>query len=119
MTPISQQQISLVSSGGSVYYGFPNHDASAENTYVCQQHNFVDNPSNTLPSLQSAPQPQAVTLDALVQALSFSKKDPLPDWKLAQYDGNPLQWHELLGQFCSILDAASLSDDVKLTYLKP
>ena len=31
-TPISQQQFPHVSSGGTVYYGFPNHDASAENT---------------------------------------------------------------------------------------
>ena len=57
-------------------------------------------------------------LNDLVQALSVSKKDPLPEWKLAQYDGNPLQWHEWFGHFCSTVDAASLSDDVKLTYLK-
>ena len=59
-----------------------------------------------------------MTLNDLVQALSVSKKDPLPEWKLAQYDGNPLQWHELFAQFCSTVDEASLSDDVKLTYLK-
>ena len=87
----------------TVYYGFSIHDASAENTYIYQQ---------------PAPQPEAVTLNDLVQALSVSKKDPLPEWKLAQYDGNPLQWHEWFGQFCSTVDAASLSDDVKLTYLK-
>ena len=112
VTPISQQKFPHVSSGGTVYYGFPNHDASAENTP------FAADPSNTLPSLQPAPQPQAVKLNDIVQALSVSKKDPLPEWKLAQYDGNPLQWHEWFGQFCSTVDAASLSDDVKLTYLK-
>ena len=37
---------------------------------------------------------------------------------MAQYDGNPLQWHEWFGQFCSTVDAASLNDDVKLTYLE-
>ena len=118
VTPISQQQFPHVSSGGTVYYGFPNHDASAENTYIYQQQPFAADPSNTLPSLQPVPQPQALTLNDLVQALSVSKKDPLPEWKLAQYDGNPLQWHEWFGQFCSTVDAASLSDDVKLTYLK-
>ena len=101
VTPISQQQFQHVSRGGTVYYGFPNHDASAENTYIYQQQPFAADPSNTLPSLQPAPQPQAVTLNDLVQALSVSKKDPFPEWKLAQYDGNPLQWHEWLGQFCS------------------
>ena len=118
VTPISQQQFPHISSGGTVYYGFPNHDASAENTYIYQQQPFAAEPSITLPSLQRAPQPQAVTLNDLVQALSVSKKDPLPEWKLAQYDGNPLQWHEWFGQFCSTVEAASLSDDVKLTYLK-
>ena len=118
VTPISQQQFPHVSSGGTVYYGFPNHDASAENTYIYQQQPFAADPSNTLPSLQPAPQSQAVTLNDLVRALSVSKKDPLPEWKLAQYDGNPLQWREWFGQFCSTVDAASLSDDVKLTYLK-
>ena len=116
--PISQQQFPHVSSGGTVYYGFPNNNASAENTYKYQQQPFAADPSNTLPSLQPAPQPQAVTLNDLVQALSVSKKDPLPEWKLAQYDGNPLQWHEWFGQFCSTVGAASRSDDVKLTYLK-
>ena len=118
VTPISQQQFPHISSGGTVYYGFPNHDASAENTYIYQQQPFAAEPSITLPSLQRAPQSQAVTLNDLVQALSVSKKDPLPEWKLAQYDGNPLQWHEWFGQFCSTVEAASLSDDVKLTYLK-
>ena len=118
VTPISQQQFPHVSSGSTVYYGFPNHDASAENTYTYQQQPFAADPSNTLPSLQPAPQPQAVTLNDLVQALSVAKKDPLPEWKLAEHDGNPLQWHEWFGQFCSTVDAASLSDDVKLTYLK-
>ena len=94
VTPISQQKFSHVSSGGTVYYGFPNHDASAENIYVYQQQPFAAYPSNTLPSLQLAPEPQAVTLNDLFQALSVAKKDPLPEWKLAQYDGNPLQWHE-------------------------
>ena len=37
---------------------------------------------------------------------------------MAQYDGNPLQWHEWFGQFCSTVDAASISDFVKLTYFK-
>ena len=31
---------------------------------------------------------------------------------------NPLQWHEWFGQFKSALDSQSLTDDVKLTYLK-
>ena len=80
VTPISQQQFPHISSVGTVNYGFPNHDASAENSYIYQQQPFAADPSNTLPPLQPALQPQAVTLKDLVQALSYSKKDPLPEW---------------------------------------
>ena len=54
----------------------------------------------------------------LAQFLSAAKKDHLPEWKLAQYNGDPLQWHEWIGQFRSAIDSAPLSNDVKLTYLK-
>ena len=47
-----------------------------------------------------------------------SRKDHLPEWKLTQFDGNPLNWHEWFRQFNSTVDSAILSDDEKLTYLK-
>ena len=37
---------------------------------------------------------------------------------MSQYNGDALQWQELFGQFKSAIDAQSLTDDVKLTYLK-
>ena len=54
----------------------------------------------------------------LADAITSKKNDPLPEWKLSQYNGDPLQWHEWIGQFKSAIDAQSLTDDVKLTYLK-
>ena len=54
----------------------------------------------------------------LADAITSKKNDPLPEWKLAQYNGDPLQWHEWYGQFKSAIDSQSLTDDVKLTYLK-
>ena len=54
----------------------------------------------------------------LVDAITCKKNDPLPEWKLSQYNGDPLQWHEWYGQFKSAIDTQSLTDDVKLTYLK-
>ena len=53
----------------------------------------------------------------LADAITSKKNDPLP-WKPAQYNDDPLQWHELYGQFKSAIDSQSLTDDVKLTYLK-
>ena len=67
----------------------------------------------------SAPSSDSVDLiKQLAEAITCKKNDPLPEWKLSQYNGDPLQWHEWFGQFKSAIDAQSLSDDVKLTYFK-
>ena len=47
-----------------------------------------------------------------------SKNDHFPEWKLARYSGDPLQWHEWFGQHKNARDSAPLTDHVKLTYLK-
>ena len=47
-----------------------------------------------------------------------SRRDNLPEWKLAQFHGNPLNWYEWFGRFKSTVDSAVLTDDTKLTYLK-
>ena len=70
--------------------------------------------ANTVPPTSSA----CFTLPEFAQLLASTKKDHLPEWKLSQYNGDPVQWHEWFGQFKSAIDSASLSDDVKLTYLK-
>ena len=68
--------------------------------------------------------PSAPSLDSadlikqLADAITCKKNNPLPEWKLSQYKGDPLQWHERFGQFKSAIDTQSLTDDVKLTYLK-
>ena len=41
----------------------------------------------------------------LADAITSKKNDPVPEWKLAQYNGNPLQWHEWYGQFKSAIDS--------------
>ena len=60
----------------------------------------------------------ASLIKALTDALNSKRNDPLPEWKLSQYNGDPLQWHEWYGQFKCAIDSQSLTDDVKLTYLK-
>ena len=54
----------------------------------------------------------------LAEFLMHSHKDLLPEWELAQFDGNPLNWHEWFGQFTSTVDSAVLTDDTKLSYLQ-
>ena len=82
-------------------------------------------PSVTAPSVVPAssftlPQPSAnsFTLQDLAEILTSTKKGHLPEWKLAQFSGDPLQWHECFGQFNSAIDSSPLTDDVELTYLK-
>ena len=72
------------------------------------------------PPFVNVPQPATTsfTVQDLAQLLASSKRDHLPEWKLAQYSGDPLQWHEWFGHFKSAIDSAPLTDDVKLTYLK-
>ena len=62
--------------------------------------------------------PASLTDYDLAQLLAASKKDQLPEWKLSQYNGDPPQWHGWFSQFKSAIDTESLSDDVKLTYMK-
>ena len=54
----------------------------------------------------------------LADAITSKKNDPSTEWKLAQFNGDPLQWHEWYGQFKRAIDKQSITDDVKLTYLK-
>ena len=67
-------------------------------------------PTPSAPSLDSAD-----LIKQLAEAITCKKNDTLPEWKLSQYNGDPLQWHEWFGQFKSAIDSQSLTDDVKLT----
>ena len=113
-----------VTAGGTVYYINPTSMAtvSAPNSTPIPS-TFPTIPSATQfapPTFITAPQPatNSFTVQDLAQLLASSKRDHLPEWKLAQYSGDPLQWHEWYGQFKSAIDSAPLTDDVKLTYLK-
>ena len=72
--------------------------------------------------LQPAPPAPAAKnanlIKALGDAITSKRNDPLPEWKLSQYSGDPLQWHEWYGQFKSAIDSQSLKGDVNLTYFK-
>ena len=73
-------------------------------------------PTGTSTTMQ--PSTTGFTIHDLALLLASTKKDHMPEWKLAHYNGNPIQWHEWYGQFKSAIDSAQLTDDVKLTYLK-
>ena len=74
-------------------------------------------PSPAYPN-QGCSSDRPLSAHKLAELLMHCRKDHLPEWKLAQFDGNPLNWHEWFGQFKSTVDSAVLTDDTKLTYLK-
>ena len=113
-----------VHSGGTVFYCHPQQSTVPNVTTSAQQASTsplnVHAPVFTPPGTTVTPQitPTAVTVQDLAQLITATKRDHLLEWKVAQYNGDPLQWHEWFGQFKSAIDSTTLSDDVKLTYLK-
>ncbi|XP_075256623.1 uncharacterized protein LOC142349095 [Convolutriloba macropyga] len=71
-----------------------------------------------LPAAQIPQTNQSFNVKDLVDAITSSHLNPLPKWNLSNYNGDPLLWHEWIGQFKSAIDSQNLSDAAKLTYLK-
>ena len=71
-------------------------------------------PSSAYPK-QSFSSDRPLSARELAELLMHSRKGHLPEWKLAQFDGNSLNWPELFGQFKSTVEFAVLTDDTKLT----
>ena len=110
-----------IQSGGTTFYcnpPFPTKTLPIQQTTTAD----VNFPVPTFPTTVQSTVPLStltpVAVQDLAQLLTAAKKDHLSEWKLEQYSGDPLQWHEWIGQFRSAIDSAPLSNDVKLTYLK-
>ena len=109
---LSTAQVFPITNGGTVYYVQPT--AVITSTANCSVPQTVKTfPSVTAPRFVPAssftlPQPpvNSFTLQDLAQFLRSTKKDHLPEWKLAQFNGDPLQWHEWFGQFKSAIDSS-------------
>ena len=120
-TTTSFNPVIPIQSGGTTYYCGPHSGTTATTALPFPQ------PSPTTANVTFQPLPTttgpipattSVGIGDLAQILATVRKDHLPEWKLTQYNGDPLQWHEWIGQFRSAIDSAPLSNDVKLTYLK-
>ena len=112
-----------VTAGGTVYYVSSSavttpivYSTSAQQTTSLSPTAATFLPAGTSTTMQ--PCTTGFTIQDLALLLASTKKDHLPEWKLAQYNGDPIQWYEWFGQFKSAIDSAPLTDDVKLTYLK-
>ena len=106
-------------SGGTAFFAQPEIFSHANQPFVPDYHgNSSSYPATTPGNSPGADVERPLSTRELVNILMHSQKDHLPEWKLTQFDGNPLNWHEWFGQFISTVDSAILSDDEKLTYLK-
>ena len=112
-----------VTCGGTVYYLPPLVVATPAVANTSTQPSSLFASANATPFVSSSATsvtqtsvPSFTILD-VAQILASTKKDHLPERKLSQYSGDPIQWHEWYGQFKSAIDSAPLTDDVKLTYL--
>ena len=110
-------------SGGTVYFNTPPvHHQHAPHfvNYFSTGYQLVNEdyaPSSEYPN-QGFSSVRPLSARESAELLMHSRKDHLAEWKLAPFDGNPLNWHELFGKFKSTVDSAVLTDDTKLTYLK-
>ena len=119
--PVNMNAFTPLTSGGAVYYTAP--QSMPQHTPGFQQptQSPVYTPVQPVPADTFDPSSSSskhVTLEDLAAIFSMNGKDPLPEWKLTQFNGDPLVWHGWLGQFRSVVDSAHLTNDMKLTYLK-
>ena len=125
--PIAQSSTMTipVTNGGAVYYVQPTTTSTSTSGIpfaTTQPAATLRQTAATiiLTAMSNLPQSSTngLSVQDLASLLASTIEDHLPEWKLAQYSGDPMQWHEWLGQFKSAVDFPPLTDDVKLTYLK-
>ena len=120
VTPINHSNNFVpYTSGGTVFFVQPETSSHANQPFVPDCHG--NSSSYTEPTPGDSPGAdieRPLSTRELVNILMHSREDHLPEWKLTQFDGNPLNWHEWFGQFITTVYSAILSDDEKLAYLK-
>ena len=106
-------------SGGTVFFAQPENLSLANQPFVPDYHGNSSSYSAPTPgNSPGADVERPLSTRELVNILMHSLKDHLAEWKLTQFDGNPLNWNVWFGKFISTIDSAILNDDEKLTYLK-
>ena len=105
--------VSVATVGGTTYYQNPISSTSVS-AQVFSPASSTGYSMPTLPYYRFPPPmvnpaklqaPSTVIINDLAELLTLNKKDFLPDWNLAIFNGNPLQWHEWYGQFKSAIDS--------------
>ena len=92
---------------------FPNHVPTSSVHQPASNLNFA------APCLQTPSQNgNGLSPADVAKLIAATRKEPLPEWKLPEFSGDPLQWPEWFGQFKSAVDSATWTDAAKTTYLK-
>ena len=110
-----------LTSGGTVFYQPESEYQVSDprdgwfNCCNVDDNNHVDRNKPPYPPINGQ---KSLIIEDLAEIITMNRKNPLPELKLSQCNGDPLHWHEWFGRFVSAVDSAYLSDDVKLTHLK-
>ena len=120
VTPIVPQNSFVpYTSGETVLFAQPENSSHANQPFVPDCHGNSSNYTAPIPgNSPGADVERPLSTRELSNILIHSRKSHLPEWKLTQFDGNLLNWHEWFGQFISTVNSAILSDDEMPTYLK-
>ena len=98
-----------------MFFAQPESFSQANQPFVPDYHgNSSSYPAPTPGNSPGAVVERPLLTREVVNKLMHSRKDHLAEWKLTQFDGNPLNWHEWLGQFISTVDSAILTAVSKL-----
>ena len=85
-------------SGGTVFFAQPENSSHANQPFVPDCHGTSSSYTEPTPgNSPGADIERPLSTRELVNILMPSRKDYLPEWKLTQFDGNPLNWHEWFG----------------------
>ena len=82
-------------SGGTVFFAQPEKFSHANQPFVLDYHG--NSSSYTAPTPGNSPGADVerpLSTRELIKILMHSRKENLPEWKLTQFDGNQLNWHE-------------------------
>ena len=110
-SPSGTQQENPMSTTSNIVPGLPTPVFQSTNLHVGHRPLRWSGPQVSAPAPSIAY--NASLIRELTDAITSEKNDPLPEWQLAQFNGDPLQWHEWYGQFKSAIDSQLLTDEVK------
>ena len=120
--PVNKNAFEYFTSGGALCYTPPQSMPQHPPGFQHPTSTPVYAPVQSIPADTTDPSSSSskhVMLEELAANFSMNRRDPLIERKLTQFNGDSFLLNFWLGQFRSKVGSAHMTNDVKLTYLKP